>query len=219
MIFGNFPYMPKEVSSPAMKKAILSGVPEPSFGKSEKPRNSRISFQEPSTEFVKAILVRRTEARPTAEQALELPFLKPNEVKEDLPLRANIKKARKLTHELKKPVNAIQQRGLDELLQRLQEAMGRDASFMFFSEGRAGSLEPSPQSSELEEDRIVRRRKSGRHGTHSGVVSEKSIRLDPTDGDSSDVSREGNASQDTPKTGVPLVDLVPKPKHQRKTSM
>lgn len=220
MIFGDFPYMPKEVSSPAMKQAILKGVPEPSFGMS-KEQSTRVSFQDRSAEFVKAILQRKPENRCSASEALEMPFLKPKVEKEDLPLKANIRKARKLTHELKKPVNAIQQHGLDELLQKLQEVKG-DTAFMFFSEGRKEE-DSTPQDNDPADDRILRRRSSGRHSTHSGVLSEKSIRLEPLDtqstcaGDSgSDDSAKGNRPADTPKSGAPLVDLVPKPKQARK---
>lgn len=223
MIFGDFPYMPKEVSSPAMKQAILRGTPEPSFGRA-KDQASRVSFQDPSADFVKALLQRKTEDRPSAAQALELPFLKPKEEKEDLPLRANIKKARKRTNELKRPVNPIVQRGMDELLRKLQEKTGDASTAMYFSESRIDEEnEPPKEDQEPTEERIIRRRSAARHGTHSGVISEKNIHLEPANdtlstntGDSgSDAGASGNESQESKKHGAPLAQLVPKRPRKR----
>uniref|UniRef100_A0A7S0FV85 Protein kinase domain-containing protein n=1 Tax=Pyrodinium bahamense TaxID=73915 RepID=A0A7S0FV85_9DINO len=192
MIFGDFPYMPKEASPSAMKQAILDGVPEPSFGGKEDGGPE----EDNSTGFVKVLLQRRAEDRPGAAEALELPFLRPKE--EDLPLRANITRARKLTSELKPPVQPSVHRGLDELLLRLQESSEEDVLVKRCSESFAKSTCASKKDRARADRRIAGQcpRSQNRRSTHSGIIGIIKERQDgpesTDDGPSASVSDSGS---------------------------
>jgi len=76
LLFGQFPYQPVETTAKAMKAAILSGVPAPTF----RPRqsleigdNSRTSAA--ALDFLHATLSRNKNARPSAAAALKMPWL------------------------------------------------------------------------------------------------------------------------------------------------
>mmetsp|Transcript_72568 Transcript_72568/g.164706 ORF Transcript_72568/g.164706 Transcript_72568/m.164706 type:complete len:275 (+) Transcript_72568:2-826(+) len=212
MIFGDFPYMPKQVSSPAMKEAILKGTPEPTFGKKKSSKDAEVCFKHPAADFVKALLIREQDKRLTVTEALELEFLAPEaeaqpEEEEQVARITSLKKARKLTKELKAPINPIAQRGMDELLVKLQDHTG-GSRFMFFSEGNDAQEDASSRDSENAEGRILKRRSSIRHSTHSGVVSEKTGSVfskepckEPTDTVSTFEGDSSEGSGGSPKDG------------------
>lgn len=80
LLFGSFPYMPKKSNSKAMKEAILTGMPSllPSF---ESHRKLKEIFQgermhsDIAISFVKALLQRDPAQRPSAEEALTMPWM------------------------------------------------------------------------------------------------------------------------------------------------
>lgn len=194
MVHGDFPYSPREGTAVAMKKAILTGKPEMKFVRpSDEEQFFSRAFVDKATPFLQALLQRSPATRRTAGDALKLPFLaqekstvkKPTfELQETIPEDGNledkdgkqaplapaIRKARKATKELKQPIAGIKQRNLDELLEKLQDRLGRSGdtqgSFYFSEEDE---VNPIKSKSEPSDDRI-RRRSESRHSTHSGVL-------------------------------------------------
>jgi serine/threonine protein kinase len=76
MLFGCFPYNPKVPSTANMKQAIVKGR-TPTF-KPFLAHDQSISMDSPSgtaVNFVKRLLIRTPEARPSATEALELPYM------------------------------------------------------------------------------------------------------------------------------------------------
>jgi serine/threonine protein kinase len=76
LLFGLFPYMPKQQSSRAMKQAILDGATPPSFEPIRKgvPANALMRSRN-AVSFVERLLHRDPEKRPFAEQALHMPWM------------------------------------------------------------------------------------------------------------------------------------------------
>jgi len=80
LLFGSFPYLPKKPNSKAMKEAIMTGIPSllPSF---ESPRKLKEVFQgermhsKVAISFVQALLHRDPAQRPSAEEALAMPWM------------------------------------------------------------------------------------------------------------------------------------------------
>jgi serine/threonine protein kinase len=73
LLFGSFPYLPINRSSAAMKDAILDGF-EPSFRQWNGVLRSQ-KCSDSTTAFVQDVLTRDPKARPTASEALKLPFM------------------------------------------------------------------------------------------------------------------------------------------------
>jgi len=73
LIYGDFPYMPTEMTSKAMKLKIKEGVPEPSFAP-DPLSDIPIPSQE-ATDFLRSILQRSHSERFTSEEALGMPFI------------------------------------------------------------------------------------------------------------------------------------------------
>lgn len=134
LLYGDFPYQPVEKSSKAMKQAILLGEPAPSFTREALP-----FVRPPSTSaecFVKVLLERSPGRRQSAEQALQLPFLRqdagsaaipavaftagPVATEGDQALDPVIRRARLRTREFKPRIEPTVQRSVDEILRRLQ---------------------------------------------------------------------------------------------------
>lgn len=195
MVFGNFPYSPAEASAAAMKEAILQDNPPLSFPSEDDAQGVVSGSLSAAVDFTKALLCRPPGSRPNAEKALQHDFVQldkkaPKEKKVTLPseepqaeeplLRRNVGRARTLTQKLKEKPSPTVQNGIDDLLKKLIVKTGGDisSSNLFFSEGEN-------QEKEAEEDRPAAAdadsriimgitRRTQRHGTHSGVISEKS---------------------------------------------
>jgi serine/threonine protein kinase len=76
LLFGNFPYMPKEQSSKGMKAAIVEGVPAPKFEPATKLTKDNGHFRtENVVSFAKALLNRDPEKRPSAPAALTMEYM------------------------------------------------------------------------------------------------------------------------------------------------
>jgi len=78
LLFGQFPYQPVESTAKAMKAAILAGVPLPTFRPREsrsKPDLALTKISEDAVSFLKALLDRDSKCRPTAERAMQLPWI------------------------------------------------------------------------------------------------------------------------------------------------
>jgi serine/threonine protein kinase len=73
LIFGVFPYMPEKQSSKAMKVAIIEGATLPSFRPKEQRSNAPNAHvrSEQAVSFVKSLLQRKPDQRPTAEESLQ----------------------------------------------------------------------------------------------------------------------------------------------------
>mmetsp|Transcript_81372 Transcript_81372/g.128122 ORF Transcript_81372/g.128122 Transcript_81372/m.128122 type:complete len:400 (+) Transcript_81372:59-1258(+) len=75
MLFGNFPYMPKEQSSKGMKKAILDGAP-PKFAPATKSTSENANLRtDNAVSFVQTLLNRDPETRPAAQATLSMPYM------------------------------------------------------------------------------------------------------------------------------------------------
>jgi len=127
MIFGRFPYEPERHNHKAMKQAILSGVPEPSY-KMPKAVNKKAQKPDVSKDvisFMRELLERNPVSRPSAKQALHMLWI-------SSPETAETRSARCLqqTFEAAKKIGAFhpkaqaqaddQPDGFDVMLSRLQ---------------------------------------------------------------------------------------------------
>jgi serine/threonine protein kinase len=73
LVFGRFPYTPKMQNAKAMKQAIVDGTPEPNFKPFREIEEDAISPEAMS--FVQTLLQRDHTNRPSADQALKLPWM------------------------------------------------------------------------------------------------------------------------------------------------
>jgi len=170
ILFGEFPYMPKDVNPHDMKEMIRCGHPRPKF--------QRIEGDDPAsdvaTNFVRSLLNRMPECRLSATQALKLPFV--SEEKESTLTRSLtasrlgpiFHQAKDHAQEFKNAVDPTVQRSLDELLEKLQDPKNRAELFRRSFSLNKNQVEvtvcPLPA-----DERICRR--ATKLSTHSGVVS------------------------------------------------
>jgi len=78
LLFGNFPYMPKVQNTKAMKRAIIDGTPDitPSFVPSQRAVGpTGVMYSNTALTFVKSLLDREPDARPSAMDALAMPWM------------------------------------------------------------------------------------------------------------------------------------------------
>lgn len=78
LLFGTFPYMPKAQNTKAMKRAIIEGIPDltPSFVPSQRAVGpSGVMYSNSALTFVKSLLDREPETRPSAIDALGMPWM------------------------------------------------------------------------------------------------------------------------------------------------
>lgn len=71
LLLGQFPYMPTDASSKAMKETIAGGVPAPSF----KPLIQILNPSDHAVSFLQALLERKPRNRPSAQESLEHSFI------------------------------------------------------------------------------------------------------------------------------------------------
>jgi serine/threonine protein kinase len=123
LLFGNFPYIPKEQSSKGMKKAILDGAP-PTFQPPGKVTGNASYRTDSAITFVKTMLERDPETRPSANVTLNLPYMQgaqdnSHAVGMDLPsLRPMLHMAKKVgAFEVRDP---SRETGIDSILNQLQ---------------------------------------------------------------------------------------------------
>lgn len=181
MLFGTFPYMPKERSSEAMKAIIRKGHPTPSF----KPEVWGLKLPTDAVEFAKTLL-NRDKARISMCEVGQLSFVAPlcPSASGSLKVSSALKQAKALTKEFQECRDPTVQRSLDELLQRLQSQAKHGSGPCDNSDAAPSWFSETPQQTKSLDDssNIVSRRKS-RHSTHSGVsVSLKDISDDDSDG-------------------------------------
>jgi serine/threonine protein kinase len=126
LLFGNFPYMPKEQSSKGMKAAIIEGAPAPKFEPATKVTKDNAQFRtENAVSFAKALLNREPENRPSAPAALTMEYLTAS--RENAHAKGvNLPSLRVCLH-LAKKVGAFEVRdpsretGIDSVLNSLQQ--------------------------------------------------------------------------------------------------
>lgn len=193
MLFGEFPFGRCARTSDQMKKAIAKGEPavyRPMDVNLPKPSPAAIAF-------ARGLMVRQPLQRPSAEKALELPFVAqsalvaaPSGTEVDASTQFELQpaalNAQKLTSKLKtKPtVNPIVQRDLDELLRRLQAkhksevAAGAPRLTRSFS-GEAQNTAPGNAWNSSDEDGLAKegrdtpmlaRSRFKRSSTHTGFT-------------------------------------------------
>jgi len=75
MLLGQFPYRPLDRTSKGMKSAILSGIPEPPF-RPKAQLQRYVPVSPGATCFLRLLLCRDPSARPTAERALRIAWLR-----------------------------------------------------------------------------------------------------------------------------------------------
>jgi len=175
MLFGVFPYMPKERTGDAMKAIIRKGYPCPSF----KPVVQGLELPEDAVNFAKTLLV-RDKTRVSMHEVVKLPFVTPAPCPTQSTSQevTSLKMARALTTEFKEQERAdpTVQRSLDELLERLQMQRNgsavdnSDAAPLWFSETpqQTKSFKSLDDSSDLHSLATIVRKKS-RPSTFSGV--------------------------------------------------
>eukprot|EP00747_Dinoflagellata_sp_TGD_P016779 gnl/TRDRNA2_/TRDRNA2_125355_c0_seq8.p1 gnl/TRDRNA2_/TRDRNA2_125355_c0~~gnl/TRDRNA2_/TRDRNA2_125355_c0_seq8.p1 ORF type:complete len:448 (-),score=88.46 gnl/TRDRNA2_/TRDRNA2_125355_c0_seq8:53-1396(-) len=134
LLFGEYPYQPKNLSPIAFQAATQMSSPRPTFIPCAE-WNQGPAPPAAATKFAKWLLVRTPSKRPSANAALAHDFVSKapvadlrakgkaepaTETKEDgAPAGSMIHLAKKRTQELKTPVDPTVQRELDELLQKL----------------------------------------------------------------------------------------------------
>mmetsp|Transcript_28140 Transcript_28140/g.49053 ORF Transcript_28140/g.49053 Transcript_28140/m.49053 type:complete len:457 (+) Transcript_28140:80-1450(+) len=74
LLFGNFPYMPKEQSSKGMKQAILDGQPAPKYEPAGR-HHQQLMPSKNAVTFCKTLLNRDPDRRPTSCEALTMPYM------------------------------------------------------------------------------------------------------------------------------------------------
>jgi serine/threonine protein kinase len=126
-LYGRFPYMPKQQSSKAMKQAIIDGA-APSFEPVQLKSSSSVSQKRSpdAVSFARFLLNRDPEKRPSAEQALNMPWMR--DITQGQHMRAaDLPSLRPMLHQAKK-VGAFEVRDpsnyspVDKLLNSLHEA-------------------------------------------------------------------------------------------------
>lgn len=139
LLFGEFPYMPKIFKPDEMKQAIKKGSPKPKFQAAEGP--TELIGQE-STDFVKMLLNRKWQDRPSADEALEHSFMKAeiSAGTSSASIQPLIRKARKRTHDFEKKHNPIVQRQLSDLLDKLAKSHGAFTEKRSFSGDNLGTI-------------------------------------------------------------------------------
>jgi len=184
LLYGDFPYGTVDASSKAMKVAVIMGEPAPQFTRTL----GMGSPSELAESFVATLLERNPAKRCTAAQALQLPFLcrqvlapeggtpsrsaAEQKTSEETSLQPVIRSARRATTRFELPANhTVQQRGLDELLQRLQDKGAFARSFSMPM--------PTAIDEHIEESPLVVR-KDSKSSTHSGVWNSRSAMTSST---------------------------------------
>ncbi|CAE8583081.1 unnamed protein product [Polarella glacialis] len=228
MVFGNFPYSPPEASAPAMKEAILHDSPPLEFPETGTAQGVVSGSLKKAVTFTKALLSRSVSQRLSAAEAIKDPFVaersgqQVSPVKESAAaepaeeavaenLRANVRKAKKLTQKLSAKPSPTVQTGIEDLLKILIVKTGgdRSSSNLFFSEGDNQDQEAEEENQPMAADVRIKSqgsmRRAARTMTHSGVVSEMKS---PSSGQSDDLI--------TPSISftAPLVSLGPAPKRR-----
>eukprot|EP00747_Dinoflagellata_sp_TGD_P168995 gnl/TRDRNA2_/TRDRNA2_196767_c0_seq1.p1 gnl/TRDRNA2_/TRDRNA2_196767_c0~~gnl/TRDRNA2_/TRDRNA2_196767_c0_seq1.p1 ORF type:complete len:449 (+),score=104.70 gnl/TRDRNA2_/TRDRNA2_196767_c0_seq1:83-1429(+) len=183
MLFGEFPYMPKEMTAKGMKKAIVADHPKPRFAVAVE---SAWHPPEVAIDFVKSMLQRDATKRPTVKTALEHAFVKPAPVPEmkadrkasrKVSLKPQMQQNRVMSKEFKQAIDPTKQKSIEELLEELQgQAMRRSFS---------ASGDGSDSTANLAKELPVRR--NSRISTHSGVLS-------PTSSNPSNNNSDGQGS-------------------------
>jgi len=211
MLFGVFPYMPKERSGDAMKAMVRKGSPAPSF----KPVVPGLELPMDAIEFAKTLL-NRNPARISMHEVPKLRFVVPDacpSASASKEVTSALKMAKALTQEFKQQVDPTVQRSLDDLLQRLQSQQKTGSSTFDNSDAAPSWFSETPQhteSLEVSSDTIqsvatVVRRKS-RHSTHDGVslssLSFKDIK------DDSDDDTNASTRPPTPEEALPPLPQV-----------
>jgi serine/threonine protein kinase len=157
LLFGDFPYMPKQMTSAGMKQAILKDYPKPSYAADPN------GWKPPgiAVDFVKTLLNRNVAERPDATRALNHPFVtvKAAATKKGVSLAPALSRVGERSKEFKVKIDPTVQRNLDELVELLNGCKGVRKSF-------SGSFETEKAD---KEDLPVRR--NSRVSTHSGVLS------------------------------------------------
>lgn len=202
MLFGTFPYMPKERSGDAMKAIIRKGFPAPSF----KPAFEDLVLPLEAIEFAKTLL-NRDKKRISMHEVAKLSFVAPAacpSASASLEVTSALKMAKAITQEFKVRVDPTVQRSLDDLLQRLQQAQIGSGSCEN-SEAAPSWFSETPQRTEsLDEGTSVVVRRKSRHSTHSGVtVSLKDVG-DDDDSNGSNGSTRAPSPLDEEAIPVPV---------------
>lgn len=187
MLYGVFPYMPSQMTSEAMKKAIVDGVPCPAYKPAE--ANLEWSPSDGAVHLLRAALVRRPEVRSSAVACLDMPFMRDaalqaqrveqlaaekaghqpavSERSESETIKHVLSKGRQVTKNFDSRPDPTIQRNLDELLAQLQQNFSRGQSVT-----RSFSLQVD--ASPLLPEKVVAEgdgsRRSGRASTHSGEI-------------------------------------------------
>jgi len=127
MIFGHFPYEPQKHNHNAMKKAILSGVPAPSYkmAKALKKKAQTPDVSKDAISFMRELLERNPVSRPSAKQALHMLWISLSDTAETRSARClqqTFQAAKKIGafHPKAQVQEDDQPDGFDAMLSRLQ---------------------------------------------------------------------------------------------------
>jgi serine/threonine protein kinase len=128
LLFGEFPYMPKEHSTHAMRDCIIKGNVLPSFEPVQQvsaPKDRMRSHG--AVSFAKALLAREPQNRHTAEQSLHMPWMcaateSEDIIAEDLPSLHLVLESAKRHAAFEAPEKVFLDSGADICLNKLQKA-------------------------------------------------------------------------------------------------
>lgn len=206
ILYGDCPYSPKEATAAAVKKAILTADPPPTWTRPEKTAKQYSQPPKRAEEFCRYLLKRNPHERPTAQQALQHKFIQLKASQFDagtVMMDTPVAVTRSFNNKFKKHrLNPTVQRNLDEVLKRLEAAgptlpanadEGRDRSehHCFTEAPRIQQPTASQQLGNFKKpDKIsctaltpkkaqemrIVRDKTKRLNTHSGVLSENFIK-------------------------------------------
>lgn len=140
MLYGTFPYMapeevPKEQLRAVIKEVIKAGKPEPAFEPiaEEIDGQKRVGLRA-ATNFVKELLNRNPDVRPSAQEALGHPYLNSQvnlqlsddeSAGEDLEIGPRLRAATLQTVEFKKTMDETAQKTLDKTITKIVQQLGK----------------------------------------------------------------------------------------------
>lgn len=152
LLFGQFPYKPAEPSGKAMKAAIKAGVPEPSFTSKNRVEGGGSGISEEGVSFLMRLLSRKPTMRPSAEVALQTPWINDDgasdEVEKAASLRAMLHAARRAgAFDPPRSSKDVDKTGLEALMAELQAKHGTAQKGVAWKGSKSG-VQPSRASTD-----------------------------------------------------------------------
>eukprot|EP00931_Biecheleriopsis_adriatica_P112534 TRINITY_DN8718_c0_g1_i2.p1 TRINITY_DN8718_c0_g1~~TRINITY_DN8718_c0_g1_i2.p1 ORF type:complete len:461 (-),score=80.09 TRINITY_DN8718_c0_g1_i2:142-1524(-) len=201
LVFGTLPYLTGSDTA-ALKRAIKEDSPPIAWTRCSELDDGPVCQESTAAElFIRYVLQRDPQSRPSADEALSHAFLlqsvteapladkleEETDVTASFQVSRGLQRAKTIAVVHKQMEDPTHQKGIDELLQRLlakngveavniddfgRQVSGTNANNLFFSEG--DEVEKAEKQYSDADERIVERRhsrKTAKHSTHSGVTA------------------------------------------------